>query len=395
MPDTPARPLPTSAPSAVAGSGRDAAVAAHYGDPFTEQRALVERTGIVDRNHREVLAVTGEDRLSWLHTLTTQHTAALAAKTGTDALILTPLGRIAHHALITEDGSTTWLDTEPGAAGALLEFLSTMRFLLRVQPRDMSAEWAVLSVLGPDTRDVLVRAGLVSRLGEGFDPRATIWPVYALNDDARAGDSPGGGSLAGGWLRQVAGPTPHAFDVVLPRARLASVRDGLCEAGAALCGLEAYEALRVAARRPRLAGETDDRTMPHEARWVSSAVALDKGCYPGQETVAKVHNLGQPPRRLVLLHFDGSSDQLPASGQPVLCEGREVGFIGTAVRHYELGNVALALLKRGIGDHAVLEVDGMRAAIDPDPDTGSVSGGGEAGAGRRAVAEFTARRRGR
>jgi len=159
--------------------------------------------------------------------------------------------------------------------------------------------------------------------------------------------------------------------------------------------MDAYEALRVAARRPRLNNETDDRTMPHEVGWVSSAVALNKGCYPGQETVAKVHNLGQPPRRLVLIHFDGSSDQLPTSGTPVLREEREVGFIGTAVRHYELGNVALALVKRGVDDDAVLEVAGMRAAIDPDPYAGStpVPGGGEAGAGRRAVAEFTARRR--
>ncbi len=379
MADNPVPYLSVRTISAVAGYGRDGCVAAHYGDPFAEQRALSERVGIVDRSNREMVAITGEDRLSWLHTLTTQHTAALAAQTGTDALILTPQGRIAHHALITEDGTTVWLDTEPGSAAALLAFLSAMRFLLRVEPGDVSAEWATLSVLGPDAGALLVRAGLVRQLPNDLGPPGTVWPVCSL--------------ARGGWLRQVPWPTPHAFDLLLPRARLTHVRDQLEEAGAALCGMDAYEALRVAARRPRLGSETDDRTMPHEVRWVSSAVALDKGCYPGQETVAKVHNLGQPPRRLVLIHLDGSSDQLPASGTPVLREGSEVGFIGTAVRHYELGNVALALVKRGIGDDVVLEVAGARAAIDSDVDAAveSVPGGGEAGAGRRAVAEFRGR----
>ncbi|MGH3544863.1 MAG: YgfZ/GcvT domain-containing protein [Mycobacteriales bacterium] len=387
MPDTPIAPTIPSSTSvvavAVAGMGRDGSVAAHYGDLFGEQRRLVERVGVVDRSNRELVTVTGEDRLSWLHTLTTQHTAALPSGTGTEALILTPQGRLAHHVLVTEDGTTTWLDTEPGAAAPLVAFLRRMRFLLRVEPRDVSPEWAMLSVLGPDAHGLLVTAGLVSDY-TGFgavDPHATTWPVRPF---------PGGG-----WLRRVPWPTPHAFDLLVPQEQLIPLKQQLHELGGAPCGVDAYEVLRVAARRPRLGKETDDRTMPHEVSWVSSAVSLNKGCYPGQEAVAKIHNLGQPPRRLVLVHFDGTSDQLPATGEPVLREGREVGFVGTAVRHYELGNVALAVLKRGTADDAELEIAGARAVIDSDADSGaavaSVPGG--AGAGRRAVAEFTARRR--
>jgi len=138
----------------------------------------------------------------------------------------------------------------------------------------------------------------------------------------------------------------------------------LTRAGAEPTGIWAFEALRVEARRPRLRNETDHRTIPHEVGWLDSAVHLNKGCYRGQETVARVHNLGRPPRRLVLLHLDGSAETLPATGDPVQLDGRQVGFITTAVRHHELGTVALALLKRNTPDDAALHVGDVAAAID-------------------------------
>lgn len=398
-------PVPASSPAsaAVFGQGRDASVPAHYGDPFGEQRALAERVGLVDRSHRDILTVTGEDRLSWLHTLTTQHVSELADHTGIDALILTPQGRIAHHMLLSEIGGTTFLDTEPGAGEDLLEYLQKMRFLLRVEPADASGEWAILSLLGPDAVRLLTRAELVAdepQLTQEFQlaqelqlaqpPRSpgTAWPLVNL---------PGGV-----WLRVVPWPTQYSCDLLIPRDQLAAVRDQLWAVGAARCGHEAYEALRVAAGRPRLGCETDDRTMPHELAWVASAVRLNKGCYPGQETVAKLHNLGQPPRRLVLLHLDGSSDQLPPRGEPVRWDDREVGVVGTSVRHYELGGVALALIKRNVPDDAALSVASMRAAIDEELSARNPLGGQasadevEAGAGKRRVAEFlTARRQAR
>ncbi|MGH3429651.1 MAG: YgfZ/GcvT domain-containing protein, partial [Terriglobales bacterium] len=171
---------------------------------------------------------------------------------------------------------------------------------------------------------------------------------------------------------------------------LKTLREALLEAGARACGLQAYEALRVAARRPRLGSDTDDRSLPHELGWVPSAVRLGKGCYPGQETVAKLHNMGQAPRRMVLLHLDGSHTDLPTPGQPVTEGDRAVGSVGTAVRHYELGDIALALVKRGIGDDTSLTVAGGRARIDPEAAQLSQP---DAGAGRRRVNEFNARRR--
>ena len=151
-------------------------------------------------------------------------------------------------------------------------------------------------------------------------------------------------------------------------------------------GVWAYEAQRVATLRPRLGVDTDERTIPHEVGWIATAVHLDKGCYRGQETVARVHNLGKPPRMLVLLHLDGSTDR-PATGDPVFAGGRTVGRLGTVVDHVDDGPIALALLKRGLSADTALTTGGdanVAAVIDvdsmPPPDV--------AGAGRLAVEQL-------
>jgi folate-binding protein YgfZ len=160
-------------------------------------------------------------------------------------------------------------------------------------------------------------------------------------------------------------PGPDAADLIVPRARAQSVLEVLVTAGAVRTGLWAFEALRVEARRPRLGFETDHRTIPHEVDWIGTAVHLDKGCYRGQETVARVHNLGRPPRRLVLVHFGGESDTLPEPGSAVELDGRTVGFLGTAVHHHELGPIGLAVVKRNVAADAMFLIDGQTAAQDP------------------------------
>jgi folate-binding protein YgfZ len=137
-------------------------------------------------------------------------------------------------------------------------------------------------------------------------------------------------------------------------------------------GLWPYEALRIAAHQPRLGFETDHRTIPHEVGWIGTAVHLDKGCYRGQETVARVHNLGRPPRRLVFLHLDGSVETLPMPGAPVEHEGREVGRVTSAARHFELGPIALALIKRNVPVDTPLVAGGVAASQEAvvSPDVG-------------------------
>ena len=346
--------MTTNLETAVAATGSDAGVPWHYGDPLREQRVLSTGAGIIDRSNRDVLVVAGADRLSWLHSICSQHLTALADGDATEALVLSPHGHVEQHWYLTELGEQVWIDTEPGTAADSLAYLRKMVFLKRVEPLDVSAAWAVLSLVGPAAPAVLASAGF-----------PVPGPGHAVALDA------------GGFVRRSTDspdrPVPDAIDLVVARERKIEVIEGLVEAGAGPAGLWAYEALRVEARVPRLGRDTDHRTIPHEVGWIGRAVHLDKGCYRGQETVARVHNLGRPPRRLVLVHLAGESDELPEPGTPVTLgpdAGRPVGFIGTAVHHHELGPIALAVIKRSLPDDTPLLIGGHVAAIDPDPTLG-------------------------
>jgi folate-binding protein YgfZ len=333
-------------------SSADAGVAAHYGDPMREQRTLATAVGLVDRSHRDVIAVPGDERVGWLHTLTTQHLSALPAMSGSELLVLSPHGHVEHHAYVTEDGATAWLDTEPTTGAGLLKYLEMMRFFTRVEPRDASAEIAVLSLVGPGAADLFPDLA-APRVGAVPGPKFAAGSV-----PAEATSTYSVREFEGGLARRV----PLGVDLLVPRERRTAVIEKL---GVPLAGLWAYEAIRVERRMPRLGWETDHRTIPAEAGFVAAAVHLDKGCYRGQETVARVHHLGRPPRRLVLLHLDGiATDQPPVPGTPVTLDGRAVGFVGTAVRHHELGLVALAVIKRNVADDAELRVGESVAAVD-------------------------------
>jgi hypothetical protein len=332
-----------SLPGAVVVEG--GAVAAHYGDPLREQRLLAEGAGLVDRSDRDVLVVPGADRLSWLHSITSQHLDRLADSTGSEALVLSPNGHVEHHLVLAELAGTTWADVEPGTGAALLAYLERMRFMLRVEPQLVTGRSAVLSLVGPNGDDVLVAAGL---------------PVPERPYELQG--------LEHGFVRRMPpiGDGAPVVDLVVPREELGAVADRLLAAGAAPAGFSAYEALRVEARRPRFGVDSDHRTIPNELEWLTTAVHLEKGCYRGQETVARVHNLGRPPRRLVLLHLDGVSEVLAEPGTPVLAGTREAGRVGSVVRHYELGVIALALVKQSVQPGTALSVAGSTAAIDPD-----------------------------
>ncbi|MGW0603544.1 CAF17-like 4Fe-4S cluster assembly/insertion protein YgfZ [Streptomyces sp. NPDC002644] len=306
-------------PGAVPAEGVDEGVAAHYGDLFREQRALAGGSGFVDLSHRGVVTVTGEDRLAWLHLLLTQHVEKLPPHRATEALILSPHGHIEHALYLVDDGTTTWAHVEPGTQEALIAYLESMKFFYRVEVADRTGDHAV----------VHLPAGSIAATPEGV----------------------------------VARETPYGRDLFLPRERL----EEFAEAHGPAAGLLALEALRVEAHRPRLGFETDHRTIPHELGWLESAVHLQKGCYRGQETVARVHNLGKPPRRLVFLHLDGSEVHLPPPGTAIHNaddgpDGRKLGFVTTSVRHHELGPVALALVKRNVPVDARLMAGDTAAA---------------------------------
>ncbi len=332
---TPHRSPLLQRPGAVDAIGVDAGTAWHYGDPMAEQRAAETGAALFDRSTRSVLTVAGDDRLTWLHTLTTQFLSTLTDGQTTEALILSPQGHVEHHFVVTECSGTAVLDTEPGAGPALLAFLDAMRFWSKVENTDATERLALLTLAGP-------AAGAVTE---------QVFP-----SDAAA-------ATVGGFVRRAA----DGVDVVVDRARLAEVAGALIEAGATPAGSWAADARRIPTRRPRFGVDTDDRTIPNEVSWLRSAVHLEKGCYRGQETVARVHNLGRPPRRLVMLNLDGSSGTLPVTGSTVVTgQGKAIGRVGTVAQHHEYGPIALALVKRGVDAGTPLLAGTVDAVIDPD-----------------------------
>ncbi|MEU4806688.1 glycine cleavage T C-terminal barrel domain-containing protein [Actinosynnema sp. NPDC023587] len=331
----------------------DQGVPWHFGDPFAEQRSAARSVAVFDRSNRSVLAVTGDDRLTWLHSLTSQHFEALGEDRGSEMLVLDVQGRIEHHAVVANVGGVVYLDTETATAGALLSYLAKMVFWSKVEPRDATAELAVLTVVGPEIPALFTTSGvpLPERLG--------------------VAELPGGG-----FARRMPWPGKDAVDLVVPRGSLTDWWAKLTDAGARPAGSWAFEALRVESLRPRLGVDTDEKTIPHEVNWIGSAVHLDKGCYRGQETVSKVHNVGRPPRRLLLLHLDGTREVQPETGDPVVVGERTVGRVGSVALHHELGPIALALVKRSVPVETELLVGAedrvVQASVDPDsvpPDT--------------------------
>ncbi|WP_265522916.1 YgfZ/GcvT domain-containing protein [Oerskovia flava] len=334
---------------AVEAAGPDAGVAWHYGDPTGEQRALQTGGAVVDQSHLGVVRVTGPDRLSWLHSITSQDLLGLEPRTSTELLVLSPQGHVEHAAGVVDDGESTWLLTEGSHAAGLAAWLERMKFMMRVEIADLSDELAVLG-------EPLDAEGAPGEPVTWRDP----WPHVA----------PGGTRYGPATDSHPGAERPWRL-VVVPRAELADAVAAREAAGWRLVGTWASEALRVEAWRPRLATEVDHRSIPHELDWLRTAVHLTKGCYRGQETVARVHNLGRPPRRLVMLHLDGSGHLLPTPGAEVVVRtaegapaGRSVGTVTTVARHHELGPIALAVLKRSApGDVEVLvECDGGAVA---------------------------------
>jgi len=288
-------------------SGPDKGAIWHFGEPNKEQKELVSGNGWADLSHRAVISISGKDRLTWLHALTTQHLEKLTPGDWQEALILDTQGHIVEQLFLVDDGSATWIHTEAQRVEPLIEYLEKMKFMLDVQVIDQSNNYAVLRAAG-------------------------------------AADDIGG---------------PYAL---VPRGELSDTISAFNKTHTQV-GIWALEALRVAQGRARLLFEVDHKSIPNELGFLNKAVHMQKGCYRGQETVAKVFNLGQPPRKLVLLHLDGSMVELPEHGAKITLDNKEIGYIGTVARHYELGPIALGVIKRNTPQQAQLLAGNVPASI--------------------------------
>ena len=288
-------------------SGPDKGAIWHFGEPNKEQKELISGNGWADLSHRAVISISGKDRLTWLHALTTQHLEKLTPGDWQEALILDAQGHIVEQLFLVDDGSTTWIHTEAQRVVPLIEYLEKMKFMLDVDVKDHSNNYAVLRA-----------AGLADDIGG----------PYAL----------------------------------VPRGELSDTVSAFNKAHTQV-GIWALEALRVAQGRARLLFEVDHKSIPNELGFLNKAVHMQKGCYRGQETVAKVFNLGQPPRKLVLLHLDGSMVELPEHGAKITLDDKEIGYIGTVARHFELGPIALGVIKRNTPQQAQLLAGSVPASI--------------------------------
>ncbi len=286
--------------------GPDKGAIWHFGEPNKEQKALLEGTAWADLSHLAVIEVSGEDRLKWLHDLTTQYLVDFGVGIWTSALVLDPQGHVEYQFSLVDDGNATYLVLDPHFAEGLINYLNKMRFMLKVEVKDASNDFAVLR-------------------------------------------APGAANEVGG---------PFAL---VPRDELEDMKKTF-DSTAMQVGTWALDAERVAAGRPRHGIDTDFKSIPNELGVLHSSVHMNKGCYRGQETVAKIYNLGKPPRRLVMLHLDGHAVVMPPSGTPVMNGENQVGFLGTVARHHELGPIALAIVKRNTPVDAQLTVEGVAAS---------------------------------
>lgn len=361
-------------------------VAWHYGEPLSEQRAITSTGAIVDRSHRRVIRVTGPEAAAFLHNLLSQKLDDVQAGWSGSALDLDTQGRILHTmdiAVTTDTGADAgasagdgagsgtgagasdhtgdsadagaaaapeglafYLDCEAGQFDSLRDFLQKMIFWSQVTIEE--ADLAIITVLGGPTDTQLPSQAVYSRTVSTATPAGTgsAQPTAGLWEASRT-------------------------DIAVPRKQLEAAVEELESTGLQLVGLMAYTAERVKALEAE-AVDLDEKSIPHEIpHWIGrgeriGAVHLEKGCYRGQETVARVENLGRSPRVLVLLHLDGSAPTMPSPGADIQAKGRHVGKLGTVIDDCDYGPIALGVIKRSALDAGQVNIGDVAASIDAD-----------------------------
>ncbi|PKY73540.1 folate-binding protein YgfZ [Winkia neuii] len=319
------------------GGGVDAAVAAHYGDPVAEQWALQVGAALTDLSHFGVVRVSGPDRLSLLTTLGSQVVTDIGASSR-ELLMLDASGHIAFSAGVIDRDQVAYLITDAGRAAELADYILRMRFLSRLE----------VEVAGDLAPVGFTLGGPLQRALAGELVWEDPWPGVC-EGGASYGPAVEGAPRFAIWLapRQ---KLQNAVGAALQKANTGFPLEtelGYEVKEPALAGIAAWEALRIQAHRPRYGREVDARSLPHELDWLRTAVHLHKGCYCGQESVARIVNLGKPPRRLAFVSLDGSTDDLPRVGTEIKADGKKVGSLTSVARHCEDGPIGLAVVKRG------------------------------------------------
>ena len=284
-----------------------------------------------------IFEISGPDRQVWLHSFLAQKILGMAEGESSEALMLDATGHVQLAWRVVEGAESTWIFAAPNeiyaecASGEAFEtWMKANVFRKKVVISNRSHDFSVFA-----------------RNGSRGEYRSVAGAEVVWQDP---------------WPAEVAGGVRYSKAPLAALSRGYRLTESLVPATATvdlpLVATEALTALRIAAHRPLQVAEVDAKTLPHELDWLSTGVHLSKGCYRGQESVAKVHNLGHPPRRLVMLQLDGSGHFLPEVGDPVFVLGdeRQRGVITSVAGHYEMGPIALAVINRVTDPAATLVV---------------------------------------
>lgn len=301
-----------------------------------------------------IFEISGVDRQAWLHAFLAQRIMGLAAGESTEALMLDATGHVQLAWRVFETENSTWMFAAPNAlygecatSDAFEAWLRANVFRKKVVIANRSAEFVVVARndrAGVSSAEVVWQDPWPAEVAGGV--RYSKTPLAALARNYHVSES-------------LVAPQPGAGVGAVPGSIIGAVL------GMPAVAAEALTALRIAAHRPSQLAEVDAKTLPHELDWLSTGVHLSKGCYRGQETVAKVHNLGHPPRRLVLLQLDGSGHFLPEVGDPVFVLGddRRRGVVTSTAHHFDMGPIALAVINRVTDPAATLVVQSGNETI--------------------------------
>lgn len=280
-------------------------------------RAMKEGAGVLDRSRRAKFLVRGSDGAEFLQGQLTNDVEALEPDSGCYSALLDRKGHMqADMRVLRLSTGDLWLDTEPEVAGTVERHLRMYSVGREVEIEDVTGDWSILSIIGP---------GAVEAAGS-----PPVAPEHAQRHYEREG------------VEILAVATDLGLDLIVRTDQSDDLRGLLARSEAVEVSELAAETLRVESGRPRFGREMTTATIPQEADIEGRAVSFTKGCYIGQETVARLHYRGKPNRHLRGLRLDAPA----ADGEPIMLGDREVGRVGTAVLSPAHGPIALAVIRR-------------------------------------------------
>ncbi len=296
-------------------------------DWLTRYKALRSHVGLVDLGKRTQIEIAGPDRASFLHNLCTNEIRKLAIGAGCEAFLTTVQGKTLAHVLVFAGPDALVLETVPGEAEKILAHLDHYLVCEQVTLIDRTAQWSELLLAGPESESLLEAMAAV------HVPQTRL---------AHAPASLAGASV---WLRRVDLTGSIGFLIGLRDEDISNVTTALDTAGAVACPMGAFQAARIERGFPLFGTDISDKNLPQEVARDAQAISFVKGCYLGQETVARIDALGHVNKTLVGLKF--ASSEIPAAGMELLADGQPAGHVTSATFSPRLGlPLALGYVRR-------------------------------------------------